>query len=339
MSAPQYPLRLNRRRFVQGAGLAGLGLVAGCGRLPGQAPAKVPRLGFLGSSSADRNQARLVAFRDALRELGYVDGQSIIIEYRYAGGEFERLPDLARELLRLQPTVLLAEGAPAAHAAKNATSTVPIIMGNAADPVGTGLVASLARPGGNVTGLSDFNLGVVTKLLELLKDVAPAATVVALLMNPSNPTHPLQLKELRAAAPALGVTLLPLEAAAPDDIDGALATVEQARTGALIVLGDPMLASHASRVRELASQARLPAIYASRTNVDAGGLMSYGTNFEDLYRRAAVYLDKILKGAKPADLPVEQPRTFELVINLKAAQALGLTIPQHVLLQATEIIQ
>jgi putative ABC transport system substrate-binding protein len=300
---------------------------------------KVTRIGFLASSSAERLKSRLPAFQQSLSELGYLEGKNIIIEYRYAEGKFERLPDLAAELVRLKVDVLVAEGAPAAHAAKNATSVIPIVMGNAADPVGTGLVASLARPGGNITGLSDFNLGVVTKRLELLKEVVPSASRVAVLLNPSNPTNPLQLKEIQAAAPALGVTLLSLEAKRADDIDRAFTTMRRERPGALVVIGDPMFGTHARRIVELAAKSRLPAIYASRISIDTGGLMSYGTNFDDLYRRAATYVDKILKGTKPSDLPVEQPTKFELIINLKTAKALGLTIPRSVLFRADQVIQ
>jgi len=300
---------------------------------------RVPRIGFLASFSAEVIKSRVAAFQQALRELGYVDGESIIIEYRYAEGKFERLPDLAAELVRLRVDLLVVAGAPAAHAAKNATSVIPIVIGNAADPVGTGLVASLARPGGNITGLSDFNLGVVAKRLELLKEVVPTASRVAVLLNPANPTNPLELKEIQAAAPALGVTLLPLAAKGLDDIERAFALMRNERPGALIVFGDPMFATHQRRMAELALKSRLPAIWAMRENVNAGGLMSYGTNFDDLYRRAAAYVDKILKGAKPADLPVQQPTKFELVINLKTAKLLGLTIPPSVLGRADQLIE
>ncbi len=300
---------------------------------------KVARIGFLASSSLERIESRLAAFQQGLRELGYVDGKNIITEYRSAEGKFERLPALAAELVRLKVDVLVAEGAPAAHAAKNATSVIPVVIGNAADPVGTGLVASLARPGGNITGLSDFNVGVVTKRLQLLKEVVPSASRVAVLLNPTNPTNPLQLKEIEAAAPALGVTLLRLEAKGPDDIDRAFATMRTERPGAIIVIGDPMFGTHARRIAELAFRSRLPAIYTLRQYVDAGGLMAYATNFEHLYRRAATYVDKILKGAKPADLPVEQPMKFELVVNVKTAKALGLTIPQSVLMRVDKIIE
>lgn len=300
---------------------------------------KIHRIGFLASSAGERLKSRLAAFQQRLRELGYVQGQNIIIELRSAEGKFERLPGLAAELVRLKVDILVAEGAPAAHAAKNATSVVPIVIGNAADPVGTGLVASLARPGGNITGLSDFNLGVVTKRLELLKEVVPSASRVAVLLNPANPTNPLQLKEIQAVAPALGVTLLPLEVKGADDIDRAFTAVTKERPGALIVIGDPMIGSHQGRISELVVKNRLPAIYSSRLSTDAGGLMSYGTNFDDLYHRAAIYVDKILRGAKPADLPVEQPTKFEFIINLKTAKQIGLTIPQSVLYRADKVIK
>jgi putative ABC transport system substrate-binding protein len=300
---------------------------------------KIPRIGFLESGGAERMKSRLAAFQQGLQELGYLEGKNIVVEQRYASGKFETLPELAAELIRLNVDVILAGGAPAAHAAKKITTTIPIVIGNAADPVGTGLVTSLARPGGNITGLSDFNLGVVTKRLELLKEVVPSASRVAVLLNPANPTNPLQLKELQAVAPALGVTLLPFEAKRPDDIDRAFTTIRKERSGAILVFGDPMLQTHQRRIAELAAKNRLPAIWAHRESVDAGGLMSYGTNFDDLYRRAATYVDKILKGAKPADLPVEQPTKFELIINLKTAKTLGLTIPQFVLFRADQVIQ
>jgi len=304
-----------------------------------QQAVSVTRIGFLAASSGERLKSRQAAFQKGLRDLGYVEGKTIIIEYRSAEGRFERLPGLAAELVRLKVDVLVAEGAPAAHAAKNATSVIPIVIGNAADPVGTGLVVSLARPGGNITGLSDFNLGVVTKRLELLKEVVPRASRVAVLMNPTNPTNPLQLKEIEAVAPAMGVTLLPLEVRGADDIEPAFDAVRKHRAAAILVFGDPMFGTHRRRIAELAVKSRLPAIYGGAEAVDAGGLMSYGANFGDLYRRAAVYVDKILKGAKPAELPVEQPAMFELVINLKTAKQIGLTIPQSVLHRADRVIQ
>jgi putative ABC transport system substrate-binding protein len=314
--------------------------LVGCAAMAeAQQPEKLPRIGYLESGGAERMKSRLAAFQQGLQELGYLEGKNIVIEQRYAAGKFERLPELAAELIRLKVDVILTSGAPAAHAAKQVTTTIPIVMGNAADPVGTGLVSSLARPGGNVTGLSDFFAGVITKRLELLKEVIPAARRVAVLLNPANPTNPLQLKMIQAVAPALHVAVLPFEARGPDDIDRAFSAMRKERAGALIVMGDPMLGSHPRRTVDLAVKSRLPAIYGARGPVEAGGLMSYGTNFEDLFRRAATYVDKILKGRKPADLPVEQPTKFELVINLKTAKQIGLTIPPNVLARADRVIR
>ena len=329
--------RVERRRaflFLLACGLLWIPRTA-----EAQSATRIPRIGFLATPTAEVIKGRVAAFEQALHELGYVDGKGIIIEYRFADGKFERLPNLATELVRLRVDIFVVVGAPAAHAAKNATGVIPIVIGNAADPVGTGLVASLARPGGNITGLSDFNLGVVTKRLELLKAVVPTASRVAVLLNPANPTNPPQLKEIQAAAPALGVTLLPLQARGPDDIDRAFGVMKSERPEALLVMGDLMFGTHQRWIAELAVKSRLPTIWAVKENVKGGGLMSYGTNFEDLYRRAASYVDKILKGARPADLPVEQPTKFELVINMTTAKALGLKIPPSVLSRADHIIE
>lgn len=296
------------------------------------------RLGFLASSSAERDKRRVEAFHRGLQELGWVDGRNISIEQRFAAGQFDKLPVLAAELIRLNPDVLVVSGAPAAHAAKNATRAIPIVMTNAADPVGTGLVASLARPGGNVTGLSDFNAGVVVKRLEILKEMVPSAVRVAVLFNPGNPTNPLQLKLIQEAAPALGVRLFSLEVRRTDDIERAFAPMKDS-PDALMILGDPLLGSQARRILDLTMKNRLPSTYGNREWSDIGGLMSYGPSFEELFRRAATYVDKILKGARPGDLPIEQPTTFELVINMKAATALGLTIPQSLLLRADQVIK
>ncbi len=304
-----------------------------------QQPKKVHRMGFLSSRSPDAEKSRLAAFQQGLQELGYVVGKNILVEKRYAAGQFDRLPDLAAELIRLKVDVLVTTGTPAARAAKNATDTIPIVIGNAGDPVGTGLVASLARPGGNVTGLSVLNTEVSGKRLELLKEVVPRLSRVAVLLNPANPINPLQVAEIQSAALALGVTLLPLEVKKDDDIDRGFIAMKKERTGALIVLGDPLLEIHRTRLAELAVKNHLPAIYSLGPYVEAGGLMSYGTNFDDVYRRAAIYVDKILKGAKPADLPVEQPTKFEFIINLKAAKQIGLTIPPNVLARADRVIR
>jgi putative ABC transport system substrate-binding protein len=298
----------------------------------------IPRLGFLASASADVTTSLLAALQQGLRALGYVEGQNILIESRYAAGDFARLPALAGELVRLHVDVILTEGGPAAQAAQQRTTTIPIVIGNAGDPVGMGLVASLARPGGNITGLSMMSPELTVKRLELLKEIVPSASRVAVLLNPANPTSPLQLQEFQATAPALGVTLLPFEATAANEIDRAFTAMHQERVEALIVVGDAMLGTHQRRVVELAAQARLPAMYNLRAFVDAGGLMSYGVHFEDLYRRAATYADKILKGTKPTDLPVEQPTKFALVINLQTAKALGITIPSTLLFRADEVI-
>jgi putative tryptophan/tyrosine transport system substrate-binding protein len=327
---------MDRRAFVSGVALGALyAPLAG----ETQQVGKLWWIGYLSSSSAERERARLAAFQQGLRELGYLEGKSVFIEQRYAGGEFARLPELAAELARLKVDVFVVAGAPAAHAAKKTSNVIPIVMTAVADPVGMGLVASLARPGGSITGLSDFNTGVVVKRLELLREVAPSASRVAVLLNPTNPSNPPQLKLTQAAAATLAVTLLAFEATRADEIDRAFAAIKLERPGALIVIGDPLLGSHAKRIIELSTRNRLPAIYWNREFPNAGGLMSYGTNFDDLWRRAATYVDKILKGAKPADLPIEQPTKFELVINLKTAKVLGLTIPRSLLVRADEVIQ
>ena len=305
----------------------------------GQQPGKVPTVGFLSSRSSGAEKSRLTAFQQSLQELGYLEGKNIFIEQRYAEGNLDRLSELAAEFVRLKVDILVVTGTPAAHAAKNATKTIPIVIGNAGDPVGTGLVASLVRPGGNITGLSSINSELAGKRLQLLKEVVPRLSRLAVILNPTNASNPPQLKETQVEAPATGLKLLSFEVRGPEDIDRAFTTIRKERAGALIVFADPMLNTHQTRITELAVKARLPAVYSERGYVDAGGLMSYGTNFDDLYRRAAVYVDKILKGVKPADLPVEQPTKFELVINLKTATQIGLTIPPNVLARADKVIK
>jgi putative ABC transport system substrate-binding protein len=295
------------------------------------------RVGYLSSSSAERERARLGAFREGLRELGYVEGKSVSIEQRYAGGQFERLPELAAELVRLEIDVIVAAGVPAVRAAQRANDVTPIVMTAVADPVGMGVVASLARPGGRVTGLSDFP-GVAAKRLELLRELAPSVSRVAVLLNPTNPSNPPQLTLVQAAAARLGVTLLVVEARRADEVDRAFAAITAEPAGALIVIGDPLLGSEAKRIIDLTARNRLVAIYWTREFPEAGGLMSYGTNLDALWRQAATYVDKILKGARPGDLPVEQATTFELVINLKTARALGIAIPHSLRLRADQVI-
>jgi len=328
---------MERRTFL--ATLAG-GLLAAPLAAEAQPREKVPRVGYLspGSPSEPLRRRRFEAFRQGLRELGYVEGQNIAIESRWAEGNYDRYPALAADLVRLKVDVIVPVGGAATQAAQQATRTIPIVMSVVIDPVGSGLVASLARPGGNVTGLTIMASDLVGKQLELLKEVVPSVSRVAVLWNPNNPANPVTLKETQAVAPALGVTLLSLEVKGAEDIDTALTAITKERPGALIVFGG-VVTAHARRIAELAVKSRLPAIYTSREDIDAGGLMSYGPNVDDLYRRTATYVDKILKGAKPADLPVEQPTKFEFIINLKAAKQIGLTIPPNVLARADKVIR
>ena len=306
-----------------------------------QQAGKVPRIGFLGVTSPSDRPSHLDAFRQRLRELGWVEGQNIVIDYRYAEGRVDRLPDLAAELVRLKVDLIVASaGTQAATAAKNATETIPIVMIYVRDPVGTGLIASLARPGENVTGVSgSAGLELFAKQLELLKETVPKIRRVAILSNPANAYHPLANREVTVAARSLGVQLQLLEARGPTEFDGAFAAMATERVEALLVVSDAIFNSHRTRLADLAARSRLPAAYGVRESVEAGGLMSYGPSILDSYRQAATYVDKILKGAKPADLPVEQPMKFELVLNLKTAEALGLTIPPLILFQADEVIR
>ena len=313
-------------------------LLALCVSVGAQQAKKIPRIAYLGGGSAELEKVWLDAFLQGLRELGYFEDKNIIVERRYASGRYEQLPELAGELVRLKVDVILAASTPVAHGAKKATSSIPIVM-VVADPVGTGLVSSLAKPGGNLTGLSDFHADLITKRLELLKEIVPSVSRVAILLNPANPTCSLQMKELAAVAPALSVTLFSLEAKEPDDIAPSFAAMKNQRAGALLVCGDRMFNTHRKQIFDLTTKYRLPAIYTTMEYVDAGGLMSYGANFGDLYHRAATYVDKILKGARPADLPVEQPKKFEFIINLKAAKQIGLTIPPNVLVRADKVIK
>ena len=303
-----------------------------------QQAGKVYRIGSLLIAPSGR-ALYMGAFLEGMRALGYVEGQNLVLEYRYADGQFERFPALAAELVRLPVEVLLVGSTQAALAAKDATTTIPIVMAGAGDPVGSGLVASLAQPGGNITGLSVLGPDLVGKQLEFLKDVRPTVTRVALLWNPANPVAALIVREAELAAQRLGVQLHLVEARGPEAFDSAFGAMTSAHAGALLVVPDSIFFQHRSRLAELAATSRLPSMYNSRGHVEAGGLLCYGPSFTDIGQRAAAYVDKILKGAKPADLPVEQPTKFELVINLKAAQALGLTIPPTVLFQADEVIR
>ncbi len=331
---------MNRRdtlRVLLALGVAPLAVEA-------QQAAKVPRIGWLSLNLAAglaANPHLIEAFRQGLRDLGYVEGRNVVIEYRDAEGKLERLPALAAELVALKVDVIVAPPTLAALAAKQATRTLPIVF-IAVDPVATGLVTSLARPGGNVTGLSSLTLELVGKCLELLKQAIPGVSRVAVLWQPGgigDRTEKDMLKQADVAARALGVRLQVVEARGPADFDRAFSDMTRARAGALTVLPSAMFLGERRRLVDLATKNRLPAVYQWREAVDAGGLMAYGPNVADLFRRAATYVDKILKGAKPADLPVEQPTKFELVINLKTAKALGLTIPRSLLSLADQVIQ
>ena len=305
-----------------------------------QQAGKVPRIGFLGESSPSDRPPLLDAFRQGLRELGWVEGQNIVIDYRYAEDQVDRLPDLAAELIRLKVDLIISWGTQGVTAAKNATETIPIVMIAVRDPVGTGLIASLARPGGNVTGVSGYaGLEIVAKQLELLKETVPKIRRVAILSNPTNAYHQLAIREVNVAARSLGVQLQLLEVRGPKEFDGAFAAMVKEHAAALLVVADSLFNIHRTRLADLAARSRLPAAYGTRDLGEIGCLMSYGPSFRDLHRRGAAYVDKILKGAKPADLPVEQPTKFELVINLKTAKALGLTLPPSLLRRADQIIE
>jgi putative tryptophan/tyrosine transport system substrate-binding protein len=329
---------LSRRQVLQGAGVVGLALVAGCGRWPGQAPAKVYRIGIL--HVAPPGSANIDAFRQGLRELGYIEGYDVVIAERSSAEHRERLPDLARELVQLDLDAILVWSTPAVQAAKAATWTIPLVMVEVGDPVGAGLVASLSRPGGNVTGLTHMSLPLAAKRLELLKEAAPGISRVGILWNPMNPLLADIVSETQAAAQVLGIRLLPLEVRQLDDLERAFDTAVSEHVDALVVPSDALANIYRARIAELAAKHSIAVMY-DRPDivVDVGGLMAYGPDRVVLFRRAATYVDKILKGAKPADLPIEQPMRFDFVINLRTAQMLGLTIPPHVLLQATEVIQ
>ena len=310
-----------------------------CFSAAAQQPKKVPRIGFLSGVSPSTVSARVEAFRQGLRELGYVEGKNIVIEWRYAEGKPDRLPALAAELVRLKVDVIVSAVRHATRAAKQATVTIPIVMAFDDDPVGSGFVASLARPGGNITGLSTLAPEISGKQLELLKEIVPKLSRVGVLGDVTRPGNPQALREINVAADAFGVQLQYLEVRDPKDIETAFRAASKERADAVLVLASPVLISQRRQVAELAVKSRLPAIYGRPEYVEDGGLMFYGPSYTDLFRRAATYVDKILKGAKPADFPVEQPKKFELVINLKAAKQIGLTIPPNVLARAGRVIR
>jgi len=305
-----------------------------------QQPGKVARIGYVDSSTASDSTVRLEAFLREMRKLGWIEGKNIAIEYRYAEGKRDRFPELAAELVRLKVDLIVVEGTGLALAVKSATTTIPIVVTTVGDPVGAGLVASLARPGGNVTGLASLTPQLNTKRLEILKDTVPKLTRVGLISSAVGVAAELQLKELKPAALALKLKLEVIDAQ-PDrkGLESAFETAKQKQVNAIMIQSIRPFSAERKRIVELAGKYRLPAIYAQKEYVDEGGLMSYGTDFIDLYRRAAVYVDKILKGAKPADLPVQQATKFEFIINVKAAKQIGLTIPVRVLERANEVIK
>ena len=304
-----------------------------------QQTGKVHRIGFLIPAASTLAPLRLEPFRQGLNELGYVEGRNVVIEARWAEGKIERLPELAAELVRLKVDIIVAAATPAVQAAKNATSTIPIVMVDPGDPVRTGLVTSLARPGGNVTGLSSVTPDIAAKQLQLLTEAVSNVASVAFLWNSANPAAGLALKETQAAARTLGVKLHSIEVRSPEDFEGSFGAIARERVSALMVFSDPLTFTHRRRIMDFAARNRLPTMSGAREFVDTGGVMSYGPNFPQMFRYAATYVHKILRGTKPADLPVEQPTKFELVINLKTAKALGLTIPQHVLIRADKVIE
>jgi putative ABC transport system substrate-binding protein len=328
---------MSKRTFVFALGAIFLTL-----SLPSEAqqPTKIPRIGHLIATSPSASPARIEAFRQGLRELRYVEGKNIIIEWRYAEGKLDRLPALAAELVGLNVDVIVSAGPPDTRAAKQATGTIPIVMTQDADPVGSGFVASLARPGGNITGLSTLAPELSGKRLELLKEIVPKLSRVAVFGTSTQPGNAQSLEEVELVAKAFGVKLQYLDVLSPKDIEPAFRAATKGRPDAvLMLLPGRVAAGHQTEIAELAVKNRLPAMYHRADFVEAGGLMTYGVNIEDLDRRAATYVDKILKGAKPADLPVEQPKKFEFIINLKAAKQIGLTIPPNVLVRADKVIK
>ena len=328
---------MNRRLLILAA--AAWSVVAWTGLLRAQAPAKVRRIGLLTPYSPSDTALWHQAFRLGLRDLGWVEGKNISIEYRYAEGRSDRLPDLAADLVRLKVDVIVASVTSDALAAQKATRAIPIVMAVAGDPVASGLVESLAQPGGNITGLSQMNVELVGKRLELLKEMNPKLSRVAVLWNPQNAASTLNWKEIQLPARQLGIRLNSMEVRSPNDFDKAFEDATRARAGALFILPDTAIPTNLKRIAGLATRTRLPSIFHFSEFADAGGLVTYGVDRADMYRRAATFVDKILKGAKPGDLPIDRATKFELVINMKTAKALGITIPQSVLLRADRVIE
>jgi len=299
----------------------------------------IPRIGFLGNSTAALEANLVAPFREGLREAGYIEGRNVVIDYRWAEGTYERFPALIAELVALKVDVIVAAGTPAAVAVKKVAPATPLVMVAVGDPVGTGLVASLARPGGNLTGLVSIAPDLEGKRLELLKEVVPKLTLVAFLVNPANPFHAVSETQARAAATALNLKVQFAAVRAESEFDQAFAAIMSERPGAFIMLADRLFLHHRARIVQFAARNHLPGIYAYRELVEAGGLMSFGPSYEAMHRRSAYYVDRILKGAKPGELPMEQPTQFQLIVNSKTAKELALTIPREVLIRAHQIIE
>ena len=327
---------MNRRELVTllGGAAAAWPLAA-----PAQQSAKMPRVGFMGNSTAALEANLVGPFREGLRELGYQEGRNIVIEYRWAEGKYERFPTLIAELLAANVNVIVTAGTPASLAVKKATSSVPLVMIAVGEPVATGLVASLARPGGNITGVTSISPEIEGKRLELLREVVPGLSHIAVLWNAGSPVQVIQERETRVAADALGMKMLSLGVRTLEEIEGAFETMLRERPEALFVLADRLFLHHRKRIMDFAVEHRLPGVHAYRELVEVGGLMCYGPSYADMHRRAATYVVRIMKGEKPADLPVERPVKFELVLNLKAAKALDLEIPPTLLARADEVIE
>jgi putative ABC transport system substrate-binding protein len=306
--------------------------------LAAHAQQKIPRIGFMGNSTAALESNLVDAFREGLRELGYEEGRNIAIEYRWADGNYDRFPTLAAELIATKVDAIVTAGTPAALAVKRATTTVPLVMVAVGDPIGTGLVPSLARPGGNLTGLSSIAPDLEGKRLQLLREVVPALSHVAMFVNSLNPFHVSSMKQARAAAQAMGIKLQLHDIRKSEDLDDTFAAIRKERPDALLILADRVFLHNRQRMMDFTNEQRLPNINAYKELVEVGGLMSYGPSYEDMHKRAAIYVDKILKGTKPADLPIEQPSKFTFIVNLKAAKALGVTVPSQLLGLADQLI-
>ena len=325
---------MRRRDFIIVIGRAAVAWPVGV-----HAQHKIPRIGFMGNSTAALETNLVDAFREGLRELGYEEGRNIAIEYRWADGNYDRFPTLAEELIAARVDAIVTAGTPAALAVKRATTTVPLVMVAVGDPIGTGLVPSLARPGGNLTGLSSIAPDLEGKRLQLLREVVPALSHVAMFVNSLNPFHVSSMKQARAAAQAMGIKLQLHDIPKSEDLDDAFAAIRKERPDALLILADRVFLHNRQRMMDFTNEQRLPNVNAYKELVEVGGLMSYGPSYEDMHKRAAIYVDKILKGTKPADLPIEQPSKFTFIVNLKAAKALGVTVPSQLLGLADQLIE